>query len=152
MQTQNGTHVVLGGVHHFLVIGVHQEGQGHAVGAQGGLDDIGDIVLVLLLVEVGEILAGVLLVLFEVVVGAVGHAPQLAPAEGEHELEVGGGLGVEGQLFGLVVAQAEVLLLQAQIHQPLAAELPPVLEPLPDRCPAGRRTPAPSAQTPWSGK
>ena len=38
--------------HHFLVVGVHQEGQGHAVGAQGGLDDIGDIVLVLLLVEV----------------------------------------------------------------------------------------------------
>ena len=29
-----------------------------------------------------------------------------------------------------MVAQAEVLLLQAQIHQPLAAELPPVLEPL----------------------
>ena len=61
-----------------LVVGVHQEGQGHAVGAQGGLDDIGDIVLVLLLVEVGEILAGVLLVLLEVVVGAVGQ-PHSSP-------------------------------------------------------------------------
>ena len=133
VEAQDGAHVVVALLvlaDDLLVVGVHQEGQGHAVGAQGGLDDVGDIVLVLLLVEVGEILAGVLLVLLEVVVGAVGHAPQLAPAEGEHELEVGGGLGVEGQLLGLVVAQAEVLLLQAQIHQPLAAELPPVLEPL----------------------
>ena len=51
----------------------------------------------------------------QVVVGAVGHAPQLAPAEGEQELEVGGGLGVEAQLLGIVVAQTQVLVLHAQM-------------------------------------
>ena len=38
--------------------------------------------LVLFLVEIGEVLAGVLLMLLEVIIGAVGHAPELAPAEG----------------------------------------------------------------------
>ena len=66
----------------------------------------------------------------EVVVGAVGNAPQLAPAEGEQELEVRGGLGVEAQLLGIVVAQAEVLVLQADRQQPVVAERAPVVEPL----------------------
>ena len=41
-------------------------------------------------------------VLLQVVIGTVGNAPQLAPAEGEQVLEVGGRLGVEGQLVLLV--------------------------------------------------
>ena len=45
----------------------------------------------------------------EVVVRAVGNAPELAPAEREEELEVRRCLGVEAQLLGIVVAQAEVL-------------------------------------------
>ena len=48
----------------------------------------------------------------QVIVRTVGHAPQLAPAEGEQELEVRGGLGVEAQLLGIMVAQTQVLLLQ----------------------------------------
>ena len=66
----------------------------------------------------------------QVVVGAVGHAPQLAPAEGEEVFEVGGGLGVEGQLLGLVIPEAEVLFLDVQPDQPVVAVGPPILEPL----------------------
>ena len=116
--------------HHFLVVGVAEEGQGHAVGAQGGLDHVGDVPGVLLLVEIGQVFAGVLLVALEVVVGAVGDAPQLAPAEGEEVLHVGGGFGVEGQLLGPVVPEADVFLRHAQAEQPAAAELLPVGEPL----------------------
>ena len=130
MEAHDGADVVLLRVHHFLVIGLHQQGQGHPVRAEGRLDDVGNIVLVLLLVEIGEVLAGVLLVLAQVVIGAVRHAPQLAPAEGEEVLEVGGGLGVEGQLLGLVVPEAEVFLLHVQANQPVVAVGPPVLEPL----------------------
>src|SRR5699024_12365066 len=45
-------------IYHFLVIGVHQESQGHTVSAQGGLNDIGDEALIALLIKVGLILAG----------------------------------------------------------------------------------------------
>ena len=83
MEAHDGAHVVLLGVHDLLVVGFHQKRQRDPVGAQGGLDHVGDIVLVLLLVEVGQVLAGVLLMLLQVIVRAVGHAPKLAPAEGE---------------------------------------------------------------------
>ena len=66
----------------------------------------------------------------QVEVGPAGHAPQLAPAEGEDELEVGGGVGVVGQLLGIVVTQTQVLVLHAQAQQPLVAEVLPVGEPL----------------------
>ncbi len=66
----------------------------------------------------------------EVVVRAVGNTPELAPAEREEELEVRRCLGVEAQLLGIVVAQAEVLVLQADGEQPVVAERAPVVEPL----------------------
>ena len=66
----------------------------------------------------------------QVEVGAAGHPPQLAPAEGEDELKVGGGVGVVGELLGLVVPQAQVLVPHAQVQQPLVAEVLPVGEPL----------------------
>ena len=101
MQMQNGTDVGIALLVHtdlFLVVSLAQEGQRHTVAAQGGLDDVGDIMLVPLLVEVGQLLAGGLLVAAQVVVGAVSDAPQLAPAgaEGELVLDVGGCAGVEG--------------------------------------------------------
>ena len=113
MEPEHHPHVVLAVLvlaHHFLVVGVAEEGQRHAVGAQGGLYHVGDIPAVFLLVEVGQVLAGVLLVAFQVVVGAVGNAPQLAPAKGEQVLHVGGGLGVEGQLLRPVVSKPDVFL------------------------------------------
>ena len=130
MEAQDGADIVLLGIHHLLVIGVHQEGQGDPVGAQGGLDYIGDVVLAALLVKVGLILAGGVLVGGQVEVGAGGHAPQLAPAEGEDKLKVGGGVGVVAQLLGVVVPQTQVLVPDAQAQQPVVAELLPVGEPL----------------------
>ncbi len=66
----------------------------------------------------------------QVIVGTVGYAPQLAPAEGEQELEVRGGLGVEAQLLGIMVTETQVLILHArERQQPLMAEVAPVLEP-----------------------
>ena len=50
--------------------------------------------------------------------------------EFEQELEVRGGLGIEAQLLGIVVPQAQVLVLQADAQQPVVAEGPPILEPL----------------------
>ncbi len=66
----------------------------------------------------------------QVVVGAVGDAPQLAPVgEREGVLDIGGGAAVEGQLCRLVVAQAQMLLLDAEAQQPVLAVVLPVLEP-----------------------
>ena len=45
-------------------------------------------------------------------------------------LNVGGGAGVEGQLSRLVVAQAQVLFVDAQAQQPVLAVVLPVGEPL----------------------
>ena len=112
MQVEHGAHVVFLGVHHLLVIGFAEEGQGHPVTAQGRLDDVGDEVLVFLLVVVCEVLAAGLLVTAQVEVGAVSDAPQLAPVgEGEGVLDVGGGPGVESQLGRLVIPEAKVFLL-----------------------------------------
>ena len=58
----------------------------------------------------------------KVIVGAVGDTPELAPAEGEQELKVGRGLGVERKLGRVMVAQAQVLFLQPDGQQELFAE------------------------------
>ena len=78
MEPHDHADVVLFRVHDLLVVGVHQHGQHTAVHAQGRLHHIGDVALVGLLVEVGQILAGDVLVLGQVVVGAVRH-PHSSP-------------------------------------------------------------------------
>ncbi len=83
VQPQHGTHIgvtLLVGAHHFLVIGFAQECQRHTVAAQAGLDDIGDVVLVALLIEVVQRFAAGLLMAAQIVIRAVSDAPQLAPA------------------------------------------------------------------------
>ena len=65
----------------------------------------------------------------QVKVGAVGNAPQLAPAEGEEVLNVGGGVGVVAQLFRIVVPQLQVFVLHAQAQQEVVAVLLPVGKP-----------------------
>ena len=62
------------------------------------------------------------LVLTKVVVGTVGNAPKLAPSKREEELEVGGCLGIEAELLGIVVTESDVLFLQTDSKQPIAAE------------------------------
>ena len=129
MEVHDDAGVVLGLVHDLLVIRLAQEGQRHTVCAERRLDDIGDVVLVFLLVEIVHVLTGELLVLGQVVIRAVGDAPELAPAEREQILKVGRGLGVEAQLLLLVVAQAEVFIVHIQVLEPLVAEAAPVVEP-----------------------
>ena len=72
-QVQHDAHVVLRLVDDLLVIRLAQERQHHAVAAQRRLNDVGDIMLVLFLVEVGQILAGRLLMALEIVVLSLIH-------------------------------------------------------------------------------
>ena len=133
VQVHNGAHIVIALLvlaYDLFVVSVAQDGQNGALNAQRGLNNIGNIVLVSFLIVVAQILAGDILVLGQVIVGAVGNAPQLTPAEGEEELKVSGGLGVEAQLLGVVVTQSEILVLQADVQQELVAEAAPVLKPL----------------------
>ena len=128
MQVEHGA---LGAVLQLLnVKGLAEEGQGHAVGAQGGLHDVGNVALVGLLVEVLKGFAAGFLMAAQVVVGPVGDAPELAPAEGEQVLDVGGGLGVERQFLLLVVPEPHVFFLHAQGEEPVLAVVLPVVEPV----------------------
>ena len=92
MQTQYGADIAL--AYFLLVIGIAQEGQSHTVSTQRRLNDIRDILFVGFGIEVFTALARVGLMLGQVEVGAVRNAPEFAPAEGEQELDVGGGIGV----------------------------------------------------------
>ena len=129
MQVHDHAGVLLFCIDHLFVVCVAEEGQSHTVRAEGRLHHIGDVALVGLLVEIFQALAGVLLMLLEVVVRAVCNAPELAPAEREQVLDVCGGLGIEGKLLFGVVAQAHVLFRHAEGQQPVAAEAAPVFEP-----------------------
>ena len=128
MEVQHHSRVALADL--FLRIGVAKEREHHAFHAEGGLDDVGHILLVGDGVGVGEVLAACVDVLGEVVVRAVGDAPKLSPAEREEELEVGRRFGVEAQLFRAVVAQAEFAVVEAEPEQPFVAEFAPIGEPL----------------------
>ncbi len=123
----------------FLLIRVGQERQQRPVHAGRGLDDVGHHVGLAVLVEVGQRLAAELGVLFEVEVGAVGDAHQLAPADGEAVLDVGRALGVVGQLVLVVLAQPQIFLPQAVAPEPAHAVLDPALVPVLVRRPPGHR-------------
>ena len=67
----------------------------------------------------------------QVVIRAVGDAPQLTPVgEGEGVFDVGGGTGVESKLCLFMIAQTQMLFLDAEREQPLPAVIFPVGEPL----------------------
>ena len=82
-----------------------------------------------LLVEVRERLATGLAVLLEVEVGAVRDALELAPADRELVVDVGGPLGVVGELALLVLAQPEVLAADTVALVPGESLLDPALMP-----------------------
>ena len=113
-----------------LLVGVAEDSEERALHAQGWLDDVGDVPDVLLRVEVTQILAGGVDMLGQIVIRPIRHAPELAPAEGEAELEVRCGLGVEAQLLGIVVPEPQVFILHAQGQQEVVAVGTPVIEPL----------------------
>ena len=113
-----------------LIVSVAYNCKEQSLNAEGRLDNIRNVLLVGLGVEVFKALAGGLLVLSQIVVGAVCNAPEFAPAEREHKLEVGGSLRVEAKLLRAVVAQTDILLLQTEGEQEVLAVASPVLEPL----------------------
>ena len=80
-------------------------------------------------VEVREVLAAGLGVLFQVVIGAVGDALQFRPSPGEPVLNVVAVLGVMGQFVLAVAAQPQVLAPDTQVHVPLEAVLDPPVQP-----------------------
>ena len=127
VQVQHGAHIAA--VEGFLIIGIAQEGQHGTFYAQGRLNAIRHILFVGHRIQVFHGLAGMFLMAGQVIVRAIGHAPQFAPAEGEQELEVRCRLGIEGQLFRLMIAQAQAFFLYAQVQQPVPAEGTPILEP-----------------------
>ena len=134
MEVHDHTDIVLAVLvlaHDLLIVSIAQDRQHAALHAQRGLDDVGDILhhILALALAVNQLLAADVGMLGQVVVGAVRHAPQFAPAEGEQELKVRGGLGVEAQLLGIVVPEPQVLILQTDGQQPVVAEGPPVVEP-----------------------
>ena len=112
-----------------LVIRFDHQRERDSVRAERRLDDVGHIFLVRFGVEVFKRLAGMFAVLTQIEVGAVGDAPELAPAEGEEVLEIGGRLGVVRQLLLLVLAELEVFRLHAEGVEEVAAVALPVVEP-----------------------
>ncbi len=128
MEAHNGT--LVAALELLFVVSCAQECQGDTVCAQGRLDNVRDVAGLLLVVKVGQILTGGVLVLGQVIVCPVRDAPQLAPAEGEQELDVRGSLGIEGKLLGIMVAHAGLFGLEAEGHQPVPAEILPIFEPL----------------------
>ncbi len=118
--------------HDLLVVSIAQNSQYAALNAQRGFNDIGDIFhhILALALPVNQLLAADVGMLGQVIVGAIRHTPQLTPAEGEQELKVSGSLGIEAQLFGFMVAEPQVFVLQTDGQQPVVAESPPIIEPL----------------------
>ena len=47
--------------------------------------------------------------LCKVVICSVSNAPKLTPTEGEEELDIGGCLGIEAKLLGIMVTKSHVL-------------------------------------------
>ena len=114
-----------------LIIRLADKGKRHAVAAKRRLNDVRDIPLLRILVKVGEILSREFLVLGQIIIRAVRNAPQLAPVrEGERVFNVRRRLGIERELLLRVVAEAQMLRLQAQRRQPLHGVILPVLKPL----------------------
>ena len=97
---------------------------------------MGEVPFVPLLVEVFQFRAGVLSVLGKVVVGAVGHAFQLAVprgGEGEAVFHVKGPasfFGVVGQFIGIVGPQQEVVALDSDGAPPVLSGFTPEFIPL----------------------
>src|SRR4029078_12634625 len=102
---------------------------GRAAGARRRLDDVGDVALAGLLVEVLELLAGVLRVLGEIEVAAVGDALELLPADGVQVLAVRRRARVGPPLFLRVRARGEVVAADAEPLVPVHPRLEPVQVP-----------------------
>ena len=81
MKMKNGTNVAA--IKLLLIVSINKECERNTVCTKGGLDYVRNVMLVGLGIEIGHILAGMSLMLAEVVVGSVSNAPKLAPTERE---------------------------------------------------------------------
>ena len=107
-----------------ILVGVAQERQGRAICTRRGLDDVGNEVLLLFLVEVLELADGVGIlgraaVRLQVEVGAIGNTFELAPAHGKAVLQIHAALGIVGEFVFLLLADAQVLLAHAKLQVPV---------------------------------
>ncbi len=82
-----------------------------------------------LFVEVFERLAAELGMLFQVIVGAIGNALELAPAHGEQILDVDASLRIVGQLVRFMPSLANVFFLYSVALIPLKALIDPLSMP-----------------------
>ena len=105
VEAQHGPLLV---THLFLVVRRHEKRHRRARRARGRLDDVGHVALARRLIEVLELLAGVLRVLGEVVVAAVGDALELVPSPREEELDVARARRVVRQLIGIMGTQPKL--------------------------------------------
>src|SRR5436190_2292273 len=115
------------------VVRVDEKCEQGAIDARGRLDHVGHIRLARLarrLVEVFELLAGVIRVLSEVEVAAVGDSLELLPPDREPVLDVAGRRRVVRELTRLVRPGARVIGPDAELLVPLAPALDPPLVPL----------------------
>ena len=102
-----------------LLVGLAKEGQRRGSAPRDGLDDIRNDLLARGRVEVFHALCRRSSGAPSGRNPSVGHAPELAPAEREEVFKVRRRLGVMRQLLRLVVAQAQVLVLDTQTLEPL---------------------------------
>ena len=127
VERQHGTRLAADGV---FMIRLAEERERPSIRAGGRFDHVWQVALLLLFVEVAEILAAVRLMLGEVVVAAVRDPFELADAEGELVLDVGGRGGVKREFVGVVVTEVELVGLQAEIGVPLKARVAPIFVPM----------------------
>ena len=99
MKPEHNAHVVFRLVNDLLIIRFGNNGEEKTIDAERWLDYIGNIFLICCRIKVFQTLAACIDVLGEVVVGSVGNAPQLAPAEREKVFKISGSLGIEAKLF-----------------------------------------------------
>ena len=112
----------------FLAVGCGEHGQEHPVETDGCLYDVRGVAFPCLWIKILNLAAGEFLMIAQVKIGPRVNAFQFLEAEGELELDVGGRVGIVGQL--LVIMETVLLISQSESLVPLQAGLLPLGEPL----------------------
>lgn len=113
----------------FFVVGLANKCEGCAVDSCTGFDDMGNKLFFCFLIEIFQRLAAGFLVLFQVVIGAVGDSLEFLGAEGERVEEVIGALGVESAIFLGNIENRYFIPRNADRFVPRQAILQPLIEP-----------------------
>ena len=113
----------------FFVVSIAEESKHHAVCANGRFDAVGDILGISERIHVFHALAAVLSMCLEIEIGTACNAPELSPAEGEQELDIGSAVGVVTKLLRRMLALPEAGLGNTEIQQEVIAVITPVVVP-----------------------